>query len=355
MQEIKITRTTSPKQKPDYNKLGFGKFFTDHMFLLDYTKENNWHNARIVPYGPLQLDPAAMVLHYAQETFEGMKAYGTADGRTLLFRPWDNFERLNSSDNRLCIPHLDPDFAIKAVKTLLEVDKDWMPTADGTSMYIRPFVIGTEPHLGVRSSEEYLFAIILSPVAAYYPEGMAPVKIFVEDEDVRAVRGGTGEAKAGANYSQTIRAQHRAQDKGYTQVLWLDGVERKYIEEVGTMNVFFKINGEIVTPSLAGSILPGITRRSCIDMFRSWGIPCIERKLTIEELIEAANNGHLEEAFGSGTAAVISPIGELTYNNTTYKINNGQTGPISQRLYDTLTGIQWGKLPDTFNWTLQVL
>jgi len=354
MEKIKIIKTSSPKAKPDYNNLGFGKYFTDHMFLMGYSPDKGWHDARIVPYGPLQLDPAAMVLHYAQETFEGMKAYHTPDGRTLLFRPWDNFNRLNSSDNRLCIPHIDVDFAIEAVKTLLKVDMEWMPKADGTSMYIRPFVIATDAHLGVRASSNYLFAIILSPVAAYYPEGMAPVKIYVEDEDVRAVRGGTGEAKAGGNYSATIRAQHRAQAKGFTQVLWLDGVERKYIEEVGTMNVFFKIDGEVITPSLAGSILPGITRRSCLEMLRAWGVPCSERRLSIDELLDAVENGKLEEAFGSGTAAVISPIGQLTYEDRSFTINGGKTGPVAQKLYDTLTGIQWGKLPDTFGWTTEV-
>lgn len=354
MQNIEITRTTAPKAKPDYSKLGFGKYFTDHMFLMNYTPDKGWHDPRIVPYAPLQLDPAAMVLHYAQETFEGMKAYAAADGRVLLFRPRDNFARLNSSDNRLCIPHLDEDLVLEALKALLHVDMDWMPKADGTSMYIRPFVIGTEPHLGVRAANEYLFAIILSPVAAYYPEGMAPVKIFVEDQDVRAVRGGTGEAKAGANYSQTIRAQHRAQGKGFTQVLWLDGVERKYVEEVGTMNVFFKIDGEVVTPSLEGSILPGITRRSCLEMLRSWGLPCAEKRLPIAELIQAIEEGRVEEAFGSGTAAVISPIGELTYEGKTHLINNGKTGPIAQKLYDTLTGIQWGKQPDPFGWSMEV-
>jgi branched-chain amino acid aminotransferase len=354
MEKITITKTKNPKAKPDYSNLGFGKYFTDHMFLMDYSPDKGWHDPRIVPYAPLELDPAAMVLHYAQETFEGMKAYHTEDGRTLLFRPWDNFNRLNSSDNRLCIPHIDVDFAIEAVKTLLNVDKDWMPKEDGTSMYIRPFAIATDAHLGVRASKNYLFAVILSPVAAYYPEGMAPVKIFVEDQDVRAVRGGTGEAKAGANYSQTIRAQHRAQDKGFTQVLWLDGVTRKYIEEVGTMNVFFKINGEVVTPELVGSILPGITRRSCLDMLRAWGVPCSERRLTIDELIEAAQKGQLDEAFGSGTAAVISPIGQLTYEGKDFLVNGGKTGPVAQKLYDTLTGIQWGKTPDTFGWTVEV-
>ncbi len=354
MKEITIRQTSTPKTKPDYSKLGFGKYFTDHMFLMDYTPDSGWHDPRIVPYGPISLDPSAMVLHYAQETFEGMKAYYAGDGRTLLFRPWDNFNRLNSSHNRLCIPPVDVDFAVEAVKTLLRVDMDWMPKEEGTSMYIRPFVIATDPHLGVRASNDYLFAIIMSPVAAYYPEGMAPVKIYVEDEDVRAVRGGTGEAKAGGNYAATIRAQIKAAEKGYTQVLWLDGVHRKYIEEVGTMNVFFCIDDTVVTPALSGSILPGITRRSCLEMLRSWSIPCEERLLSVDEVRAALKNGRVKEAFGTGTAAVISPIGHLAFGEQVYEINNGNTGPISQRLYDELTGIQWGRLPDKFGWTTEV-
>lgn len=354
MKEITIVRTSNPKKKPDYSNLGFGKYYTDHMFLMDYSPDLGWHDPRIVPYCPISLDPAAMVLHYAQTTFEGMKAYRTGDGRTLLFRPWDNFRRLNSSDNRLCIPQIDVDFAVEAVKTLLRVDMDWMPTEVGTSMYIRPFVIATEPHLGVRASNSYLFAIILSPVAAYYPEGMAPVRIYVEDEDVRAVRGGTGEVKAGGNYAATIRAQNKAAEKGYTQVLWLDGVHRKYIEEVGTMNVFFLIDDTVVTPALTGSILPGITRMSCLEMLRSWSIPCEERLISVDEVKTALRNGRIREAFGTGTAAVISPIGHLAFGEETYEINNGSIGPVSQRLYDELTGIQWGRLPDKYGWTTEV-
>ena len=354
MDKIRITKTTTPKVKPDYSNLGFGKYFTDHMFLMDYASDKGWYDPRIVPYGPISLDPSAMVLHYAQETFEGMKAYYSPEGKVLLFRPWDNFDRLNSSHNRLCIPPIDPDFALEALKTLLRVDIDWMPKEDGTSMYIRPFVIATEPHLGVRTSNNYIFCIILSPVAAYYPEGMAPVKIYVEDEDVRAVRGGTGEAKVGGNYAGTIRAQNKAQEMGFTQVLWLDGVHRKYIEEVGTMNVFFVIDGVVVTPSLSGSILPGITRRSCLEILRARNIPCEERMISVDELRTALESGKVSEAFGSGTAAVISPIGSLTFGDKTYEINGGQTGPISQELYDEITGIQWGKRDDSFGWSVEV-
>ncbi|MDL2288388.1 branched-chain amino acid aminotransferase [Oscillospiraceae bacterium OttesenSCG-928-F05] len=351
---ISITKTQAPKAKPDYANLGFGKHFTDHMFLMDYTPDKGWHDPRIVPYGALELDPASMVFHYAQETFEGMKAYYTPQGKIQLFRPWNNFERMNSSDNRLCIPPLDVDDCVEAVKTLLRVDSDWMPKEFGTSMYIRPFVIATDAHLGVRASNNYLFAIILSPVGSYYAGGMAPTKIFVETEDVRAVRGGTGEAKAGANYSATIRAQHRAGELGYSQVLWLDGIEKKYVEEIGTSNAFFKIGGTVYTPPLTGSILPGITRRSVIEMLKAWGESVEEKRLAISEVIEAAENGTLDEAFASGTAAVISPIGTLHYEGKNFAVNGGNTGPTAQKIYDTLTGIQWGRTEDTFGWTVVV-
>jgi len=353
--DIKVTLTQSPKQKPDYSNLGFGNYFTDHMFLMNYTEGKGWHDARIVPYAPLELDPAAMVLHYAQEIFEGLKAYHTEDGRTLLFRPWDNYERLNISGERLCIPALDVDFAVEATKKLVEIDKDWIPTAPGTSLYIRPFIFATDPHVGVHASHTYLFVIILSPVSAYYATGINPVKIMIESRDVRAVRGGMGYTKTGGNYAASLRAGERAAAEGFSQVLWLDGVERKYIEEVGAMNVFFKIDGKIVTPSLdAGSILSGITRRSCIALLRDWGYDVEERLLSVDELTDAAATGRLEEAWGSGTAAVISPIGLLAYNGVKYDINKGEIGPVSQKLYDNLTGIQWGRVEDKFGWTTEI-
>lgn len=352
--EIKIERTTAPKARPDYSNLGFGRSFTDHMFIMNYTEGKGWHDPRIVPYAPFVLEPSCMVFHYGQETFEGMKAYLRADGDIQLFRPKDNFRRMNDSDARLCIPELDVDFCVEAVKTLLKVDRDWMPTEPGTSMYIRPFVIATDPHLGVHASKTYIFAIILSPSGAYYTGGLAPVKIYVETEDVRAVRGGTGEAKTGGNYSASIRAQERAGSRGYEQVLWLDGVERKYIEEVGAMNVFFKIDGTVVTPALVGSILPGITRRSCIELLKKHNIPVEERRLSLEELKNAARDGRLEEAFGSGTAAVISPIGELAWEGEKFTINGGKIGKVSQWLYDTLTDLQWGRSEDPFGWTMIV-
>ena len=355
MQEITIERTQHPKQKPtDQTRLGFGNYYTDHMFLMNYDEGKGWHDPRIVPYGPIELDPAAMCLHYGQEVFEGLKAYRTEDGRILLFRPDLNMARLNSSNERLCIPAIDEAFAVEAIKKLVSVDQDWIPTAEGTSLYIRPFIFATEAQVGVHPAQELLFAIILSPVGAYYPEGLNPVKIYVEDKYVRAVRGGMGYTKTGGNYAASLKAQDEAEKVGYTQVLWLDGVERKYIEEVGTMNVFFVIDDEIVTPELQGSILPGVTRMSCIELLKKQGYKVSERRLSIEEVAEAADAGKLKEAFGSGTAAVISPIGELKGDEKVMTINNGEIGTISQHLYDTLTGIQWGKLPDPYGWTVEV-
>lgn len=355
MQEITIERTKNPKQKPsDQTRLGFGNYYTDHMFLMNYDEGEGWHNPRIVPYGPISLDPAAMCLHYGQEVFEGMKAYRTQDGRVLLFRPDRNMARLNSSNERLCIPEIDEDFAVEAVRQLVRVDADWIPTEEGTSLYIRPYIFAVDAHVGVHPAHHLIFAIILSPVGAYYPEGLNPVKIYVENKYVRAVRGGMGYTKTGGNYAASLKAQDEAEKVGYTQVLWLDGVERRYIEEVGTMNVFFVIDDEIITPELQGSILPGVTRMSCIDLLKSQGYRVSERKLSIDEVAQAADEGRLREAFGSGTAAVISPIGELKWGDKVMAINNGEIGTISQHLYDTLTGIQWGKLPDPYGWTVDV-
>lgn len=350
-----VEHTSVPKAKPaDENRLGFGQYYTDHMFLMNYDEGEGWHNPRIVPYGPIPLDPAAMCLHYGQEVFEGMKAYRCADGKIRLFRPDKNMARLNVSNDRLCIPLIDEAFAVEAVKELVKVDQDWVPHAEGTSLYIRPFIFATDPHLGVHPAKHLLFCIILSPVGAYYPEGLNPVKIYVEETYCRAVRGGMGYTKTGGNYAASLKAQDEADKKGYTQVLWLDGIERKYVEEVGTMNVFFVLGDEVVTPALQGSVLSGITRMSCIEMLRSWGVPVSERKLSVEELVEASANGTLKEAFGSGTAAVISPIGELRYGDRVMTINNGKIGEISKKLYDNLTGVQWGKLPDTMGWTVVV-
>jgi len=352
--EITVTKTTAPKAKPDFNNLGFGRIFTDHMFLMNYDEGQGWHDARIEPFHDLTLSPAAMVFHYAQEMFEGLKAYYTKDGRILLFRPDKNIERMNNTNIRLCIPQIDPADALEAIKAVVKIDKDWIPKDEGTSLYIRPSIISTDAHLGVKPAKHYLFCIILSPVGAYYPEGLNPVKIFVEDQYVRAVKGGIGFAKTGGNYAASLIGQQKAAELGYAQVLWLDGIEHKYIDEVGAMNVFFVIDGEVLTPALEGNILPGVTRNSSLALLRSLGYKANERRISIEEVFNAYKNGKLDEAFGTGTAAVVSPIGELNWEGNKMFINNGEIGPISQKLYDTLTGIQWGRIKDDFGWTVEV-
>lgn len=354
MEALTVTRAAALKPKPDPDMLGFGKIFTDHMFLMNYTAGQGWHDPRIVPYGPLSLEPCAMVLHYAQEVFEGMKAYRTPDGGVQLFRPMDNVRRMNDSCDRMCIPKLPEEETLEFIKELVRMEADWVPSAEGTSLYIRPFIIATDPSLGVHASHTYIFCVILCPVGSYYPEGINPVRIYVESEDVRAVKGGTGYTKCGGNYAASIRAGERAEEAGYTQVLWLDGVHRKYIEEVGSMNVLFKMDGKIVTPALTGSVLPGITRRSCLELLRDWGYTVEERLLSAEELFDAAEHGRLEEAWGSGTAAVISPIGEMGWGEHHVKINNGEIGHLTHRLYDTLTGIQWGRESDPYGWTVKL-
>jgi branched-chain amino acid aminotransferase len=353
--EITITRTTAPKTKPSTEGIPFGTYFSDHMFLMNYTQGQGWHDARIVPYGPLSLEPTTMVLHYAQEIFEGLKAYRTADGKIQLFRPTENIARMNRSAEKLCIPQVPEDIYLQALKTLVEVDKDWVPSEPDTSLYIRPFIFATDPHLGVHVAHTYLFCIVTSPVGSYYPEGLNPVKIAIESREVRAVRGGTGFAKCGGNYAASLHAGAVAEAKGFSQVLWLDGVEQKYIEEVGAMNVMFKINGKIVTPSLAkGTVLPGITRKSVLEVLKDWGYEIEERDLSVDELIAAAEDGSLEEAWGTGTAAVISPIGQIIYQDKEHTINNFQIGALTQKLYDTVTGIQWGKQADPYGWVVPV-
>lgn len=355
MANIKIKLTESPKLKPfDQTKLGFGKIFTDHMFMMNYDEGEGWHDPRIVPKAPIELDPAAMCLHYGQEVFEGLKAYPVEGGRILLFRADKNFERLNLSNRRLCIPEVDEDLCLEATKKLVEIDREWIPTEEGTSLYIRPFIIATDPFLGVHAGKHYLFMIVLSPVGAYYPTGLNPIRIYVEQNYVRAAKGGTGFAKTAGNYAATLKAQDDAEKIGYNQVLWLDSNEHKYVEEVGAMNMFFKIGGKVITPSLQGSILGGITRMSSIELIRSWGVEVEERPVSIDEVLEAADQGILEEAFGTGTAAVVSPVGELLAGDRKIIINDCKIGPLSQKLYDTLTGVQWGRIPDTLGWTIEV-
>lgn len=350
---IKIEKTTNPKQKVTEN-LGFGKIFTDHMFIMEYKRGEGWKNARIVPFDRISVHPAATVFHYGAEIFEGLKAYRRADGKVQLFRPIENVRRMNNSAERLGLPQIEEEDMLQAITELVKVEQDWVPSKEGESLYIRPFLFGNDEHLGVHSIENATFMIITSPSGSYYPEGINPVKIMIEEDDVRAVRGGTGYAKCGGNYAAATRAGEKAEKKGYTQVLWLDGVERKYIEEVGAMNVMFKINGEIVTPKLTGSILPGITRKSCVEVLRDKGYAVNERLLSVDELIEALEKGTLEEAWGCGTAAVVSPIGQLYYNDKTYTINDNKIGPVTQELYDLLTGIQWGKTEDTKKWTVEI-
>ncbi|WP_303859716.1 branched-chain amino acid aminotransferase [Alkalibaculum bacchi] len=352
--EITVTRTNSPKIKPDESSLVFGHEFTDHMFVMDYKEGQGWYDPRIVPYGPLTLDPSTMVFHYGQETFEGLKAYKAEDGTIQLFRPKDNIRRMNQSNDRLCIPAIDEDFFLEAIKAVVKIDEDWIPTSPGTSLYIRPFVIATDPFIGVKPSSTYMLMIILSPVGSYYKEGLNPTKIYVEDKYVRAVPGGTGYAKTGANYAASLKAQVEAHEKGYSQVLWLDGIERKYIEEVGTSNAFFKVDGKVYTAPLQGSILGGITRNTSMELLKSWGVEVIEESFTIDDVIRWHQEGKLEEAFATGTAAVISPIGILGWKGNDIQINNQEIGEISQKLYDTITAIQNGKEKDSFDWIVKM-
>ena len=354
MYEFPIQRAAQLKEKPDPKTLIFGRTFTDHMFLMNYDAGRGWHDGRIVPYAPLELAPSAMVFHYAQEVFEGLKAYRAPDGGVQLFRPADNGQRLADSCERLCIPPVPVDEFVAAVEALVRVEADWVPSEPGTSLYIRPFIIATDPSLGVHASHSYLFCIICCPVGAYYAEGINPVRIYVENEDVRAVRGGTGYTKCGGNYAASIRAGERAEENGYAQVLWLDGVHRKYIEEVGSMNVMFQIGDTVVTPQLTGSVLPGITRKSCIELMRDWGLKVEERLITAQELFDAGADGSLKEAWGTGTAAVVSPIGEMGWEDRHVVVNGGKIGPLAQKLYDTLTGIQWGTQPDPHHWVVKL-
>ena len=347
---ITITRAESLKAKPDDSHLGFGTHFTDHMFNMDYTLKKGWHNPRIEPYGPIRMDPSTMVLHYGQGVFEGLKAYRTAEGAIQLFRPQENFKRLNRSCQLLCIPQFDAPFLLEALKSLLQIEKDWVPKASETSLYIRPTIVAMDPFLGVRASHTYRFFIILSPVGAYYPEGFNPVKIQVTRDHVRAVRGGVGEAKTLGNYAASLLAGDKAHQAGYTQVLWLDGVELKYVEEVGSMNIFFVIGDELLTPALNGSILPGITRDSVLALGRKWGLKVSERLISIDEVITAHTKGQLKEIFGSGTAAVISPVGELNYDGRTYPVGGGRVGPLAQKFYNAITAIQYGTEKDSMGW-----
>ncbi len=352
--EFAVTKTLNPKEKPNPDTLEFGTVFTDHMFIMNYKEGQGWHDGRIVPYAPISLEPAAAVLHYAQEMFEGLKAYKSKKGNVLLFRPDMNAKRTTRTNDRICIPAIDEELFVEAIKEVVRVDADWIPEKEGTSLYIRPFIIASEPFLGVRAAKEYLFMVILSPVGPYYKGGLEPTKIFVEDEYVRAAMGGTGYSKIGGNYAASLKSQEKAHDLGYSQVLWLDGVDRKYVEEIGTSNAFFVIDGEVITAPLEGTILPGITRDSVIRLLRDWGVTVSERKISIDEIYGAYEKGKLNEVFASGTAAVISPVGELCWKEKQILIHEGKIGELSQKIYDTLSGIQLGNIEDKFGWTVEV-
>ena len=355
IQDIRIELRQDKREKPqDMSKVKFGKTFSDHMFLMNYSSEKGWYDARIVPHAPIPMDPGSMVFHYAQEIFEGMKAYKTASGDIQFFRPFENIKRMARSGERVSMPAMDEDMFMEGLKKLVEVDKEWVPSDEGTSLYIRPFMIATDVGLGVHASNSYLFCILTCPVGSYYPEGINPIKILIEDQDVRAVRGGTGYAKCGGNYAASIRASVKAGKKGFSQVLWLDGVERKYVEEVGAMNIMFKIDGKIYTPELNGSVLPGVTRKSSIELLKSWGYDVIEKLISVDEIVEAAKAGKLEEIWGTGTAAVVTPVGWITYKEETFEVAGGNIGEVTQKLYDGLTGIQWGKIEDTREWTVRI-
>lgn len=350
---MKITLTTQKKVKPDFTKLGFGKYFTDHMLVMDY-KDGKWQEPEILPYGNFSLDPSTCVLHYGQGIFEGLKAYKDAAGKITMFRPYDNFKRMNKSAERLCMPTIDGEEMVENLKKLILIDQDWIPTALGTALYIRPTMIATDPMLGVHPGHQYRFFIILSPVGSYYASGLTPTKIMVEDKYVRAPLGGTGEAKCMGNYAASLLAGDIANKRGYEQVLWLDAKEKKYIEEVGAMNMFFVFDGVVKTPALVGSILPGITRDSVIKVLKAEGIPVEECRISVDEIKENVKKGTFNEAFGSGTAAVISPVGVLGIDGEDVVINNFEMGPITSFLYDKLTGIQYGRYEDKFGWIVHV-
>ena len=352
--QLTIIKTENPKTMPAENELGFGKHFTDHMLVVEWEAEKGWYDAKIVPFGRISLHPASTVLHYGAEIFEGLKAYRREDGGVQLFRPMENVKRMNRSAERMSLPTMDEEEMLSLIEAFVKLEERFVPKSFGTSLYLRPFLFGNDECLGVHAVHRATFMLIASPSGSYYKEGINPVGIMIESEDVRTVRGGTGYAKCGGNYAASTRAGERAAKLGYSQVLWLDGVERKYIEEVGAMNVMFKIDGKIVTPMLTGSILPGITRKSCIEVLKTEGYNVEERLFSVDELVAALENGTLEEAWGTGTAAVVSPIGKLAIGGKEYVVGGGKIGEVTKKLYDTLTGIQWGKCEDSFGWVYKI-
>lgn len=354
MMEVKVTKTTNPKVKPDPATVPFGVAFTDHMFMMEYDSENGWQNPRIVPFGDISLNPGALVFHYGAEVFEGLKAYRTPSGEVQMFRPAENFKRMNNSAERLCLPQFDVEDAVEYLRKFVEVEKDWVPDQYGTSLYLRPFLFGTDADLALHGISHATFMVIACVVGSYYKSGLAPVDMLIEMDDVRAVRGGTGYAKCGGNYAAAIRAGEKAAKKGYSQVVWVDGVERKYVEEGGGMNLMFVWDGKLVTPELNGSILPGVTRKSILELARSWGMETVERKITVDELMEGCKNGTVQEAFMCGTAAVVTPIGGFVRGEEKVVVNHNKIGEMTQKVYDELTGVQWGLKEDKFGWTVKV-
>ncbi len=355
--QIQIEKIPDNELKPLYSdpgKLGFGKIFTDYMFTMRFLPGEGWVEPKISRFAPFELHPASVVLHYSQEIFEGLKAYAASDGRVLLFRPEQNAKRMYTSAQRMCMEPFPEEYFLEGVKTLVNLEKHWIPRVPGTSLYIRPTLVGLGEALGVHPASSYLFFVILSPVAAYYKEGFKPVRLFVEDYYVRAAVGGVGNAKTGGNYAASLMAGAKAEEKGFAQVLWLDAKEKKYVEEVGSMNIFFVIDGKLVTPSLGGSILPGITRASVIELGKNLGYGVEERPITIDEVISGLENGSVTEAFGTGTAAVISPVGSLQYKGKDYLVSNNQVGKITQELYDKLVDIQYGNAADPFGWVKEI-
>lgn len=348
---LEILPLTNPKPRPaDENQLGFGKVFTDRMLVMEYAAGRGWHSARIQPYGPLPLEPSCAVLHYAQEIFEGLKAFRRADGSIAMFRPKDNIRRFNRSAARMCMPEVDEHFFLDAIRQLVRLESDWIPRLPGNSLYIRPTMIATDPYLGVKPSDTYLCYVILSPVGAYYKNGFQPVKILVADQHVRSAQGGTGEAKTGGNYAASLKASMEAAERGFDQVMWLDAAHRRFVEEVGSMNICFVVDGKVVTSPLSGTILDGITRRSVLTLLKDLGVEAEERALSIEEVLATAENGRMSEAFGTGTAAVVSPVGQFTFHHHTATVGNGQIGPLTLKLYEQLTGIQYGRIADRYGW-----
>ena len=354
---MQLTTVTLAEKKPkiaDENDLVFGKQFTDRMFVMEYDAGKGWHSPVIKPYGPFSMDPAAMVLHYSQEIFEGLKAFRREDGSIALFRPEQNIKRFNKSAQRMCMPEVDEDFFLTALKELIRLESDWVPHSEGTSLYIRPTMIATEAMLGVRPADKYLCYIILSPVGAYYKGGIAPVKIWISDHHIRAAEGGTGEAKTGGNYAASLLAAGMATEQGYDQVLWLDAKEKKYVEEVGSMNMIFLKDGKLVTSPLKGTVLDGITRKSVLTLARDMGYEIEERALSVDEVLDGVDSGAITEAFGVGTAVVVSPVGEFCFKGRKVTLGDGKTGELTQKLYDTLTGIQYGRIEDKYSWVTEV-